>query len=93
MAALSGMILGWVLAFLAIKYLVDQIIVGVAINMFALGLTSFLSTRVMGENPQFNSPDRFTTMEIPGVADVPILGNLFFKHNLFGFFGDCDIPR
>jgi ABC-type uncharacterized transport system permease subunit len=82
-AAASGALLGWVLAVLSIKYLVDQIVVGVAINIFALGLTSFLSTRVLSTNPHLNSPERFTTEAIPWLEDIPILGNLFFKQNIF----------
>ena len=82
-ATLSGALLGAVLAVLAIKYQVDQIIAGVVINIFALGLTSFLATRVLGPNPQFNSPDRFTVIEIPLLKDIPVIGNLFFKHNIF----------
>lgn len=82
-AALSGALLGWVLAVLSIKYLVDQIVVGVAINIFALGLTSFLSTRVLTTNPHLNSPDRFTTVGIKWLEDIPILGNLFFNQNMF----------
>jgi general nucleoside transport system permease protein len=82
-AALAGALLGWVLAVLSIKYLVDQIVVGVAINIFALGLTSFLSGRVLSTNPQFNSPDRFRTVAIPWLEDIPMLGNLFFKQNVF----------
>ncbi len=80
---LAGGLLGAVLAVLAIKYHVDQIIAGVFINIFALGLTSFLATRVLGPNPDLNSPNRFTVIEIPVVKDIPVIGNLFFKHNLF----------
>jgi len=82
-AALAGALLGAVLAVLAIKYQVDQIIAGVVINIFALGLTSFLATRVLGSSPDLNSPDRFTVIEIPVVKDIPVIGNLFFKHNIF----------
>lgn len=80
---LAGALLGAVLAVLTIKYQVDQIIAGVFINIFALGLTSFLATRVLGPNPDLNAPDRFSVIEIPFLKDIPVLGNLFFKHNLF----------
>ena len=46
-----GALLGAALAVLVIKYRVDQIIAGVVINIFALGLTSFLATRVLGPEP------------------------------------------
>ena len=82
-AVLAGALLGAVLAVLSIKYHVDQIIAGVFINIFALGLTSFLATRVLGPNPDLNSPDRFTVIQIPLLKDIPVLGNMFFKHSLF----------
>ncbi|HUS43939.1 MAG TPA: ABC transporter permease [Ilumatobacteraceae bacterium] len=78
-----GALLGFVLAVLVIKYQVDQIIAGVVINIFALGLTSFLSTRVLGPNPQFNSPGRFSTIAIPVLEDIPVIGPMFFQGNIF----------
>ncbi len=82
-AVAIGALLGAVLAVLVIKYHVDQIIAGVVINIFALGLTSFLATRVLGPNPDFNAPERFDTISIPVLADIPVLGNMFFKNNVF----------
>lgn len=82
-AMLAGALLGAVLAVLVIRYQVDQIIAGVVINIFALGLTSFLATRVLGPNPEYNSPDRFNTVAIPLLEDIPVLGNMFFKNNIF----------
>ena len=46
-ALLTGALLGAVLAVLAIRFRIDQIIAGVVINIFALGLTSFLARRVL----------------------------------------------
>jgi len=58
-AMITGALLGAVLAVLAIRYRVDQIIAGVVINIFALGLTSFLARRVLSEAQDLNSPGRF----------------------------------
>ena len=82
-AMASGALLGATLAVLVIRYQVDQIIAGVVINIFALGLTSFLATRVLGPNPQFNSPDRFATISIPLLEDIPVIGAMFFDGNVF----------
>jgi simple sugar transport system permease protein len=79
----SGALLGAVLAVLSIKYRVDQIIAGVVINIFALGLTSFLASRVLAEAPHFNSPGRFTPWPIPILSDIPVLGPVFFDHSFF----------
>jgi simple sugar transport system permease protein len=82
-ALASGALLGAVLAVLSIKYRVDQIIAGVVINIFALGLTSFLASRVLAEAPHFNSPGRFTPWPIPILSDIPVLGPVFFDHSFF----------
>src|SRR4029078_7575413 len=39
--ALAGALLGAVLAFSAIRYLVNQVVLGVVLNVFAAGLTGF----------------------------------------------------
>jgi ABC-type uncharacterized transport system permease subunit len=82
-AILSGALLGFVLAVLAIKYLVDQIIAGVVINIFALGMTSFLATRVLGQSQDLNAPGRIISVGIPLLEDIPVLGPMFFDHSLF----------
>lgn len=88
-AILTGAVLGAVLAVLAIRYRIDQIIAGVVINMFALGLTSFLARRVLAASPSLNSPGRFTSFKIPVLGDIPVLGPVFFDHNIlvYAMFG------
>lgn len=83
LAILSGAALAAVLAVLSIRYRVDQIIAGTVINIFALGITSFLSARIFSTYQNLNNPGRFTVMGVPGLSDFPLIGPLFFKHNLF----------
>ncbi len=78
-----GGLLSWVLAVLAIRYRVDQIIVGVVINLFALGLTSFLTARVLASNQEYNSAGVFGNIRIPILADIPLLGPVLFDQNPF----------
>jgi simple sugar transport system permease protein len=82
-AIASGAILGAVLAVLAIRYHIDQIIAGVVINIFALGLTSFLARRVLASEPGLNSPGRFASIKIPVLGDIPVIGPMFFDQNMF----------
>ncbi|MFQ5922720.1 MAG: ABC transporter permease [Anaerolineales bacterium] len=78
-----GALLGALLAWLAIRFRVDQIIAGVFINIFALGLTSFLATRVLAEAQDLNAAPQFAAIRIPVLADIPLLGSMFFNHNFF----------
>ena len=82
-AALSGGLLAVVLAVLAIRYRVDQIIAGTIINIFALGITSFLSARVLTDVPELNNPQRLQPVAIPILSDIPILGPILFGNNVF----------
>jgi ABC-type uncharacterized transport system permease subunit len=82
-AMLTGALLGAVLAVLSIKYRMDQIIAGVVINIFALGLTSFLARRVLADAQHLNSPGRFGGIKIPFLGDIPVIGPVFFDHNMF----------
>lgn len=82
-ALVVGALLGAFLAWLSIRFRVDQIIAGVVINIFALGLTSFLSTRVLAEAQDLNSAPQFGAISIPILADIPLLGSMFFNHNWF----------
>ena len=78
-----GALLGLLLAWLAIRFRVDQIIAGVVINIFALGLTSFLASRVLSQAQDLNSPARIPAWRIPLLADIPVLGPMFFNHTFF----------
>jgi len=81
-ALATGALLGAALAVLAIRFRIDQIIAGVVINMFALGLTSFLARRVLAAAPDLNSPGRFASLKIPLLGDIPVLGQVLFNHNI-----------
>lgn len=78
-----GVLLGWVLAVLAVRYMVDQIIIGVFINIFALGLTSFLTSQILVEVPDLNNAERFLPIKIPLLGDIPVIGPILFNNNIF----------
>jgi simple sugar transport system permease protein len=81
---LAGALLGAALAVFAIRYLVDQVILGVVLNVFALGLTGFLYDRVLQPDAEsYNNPGIFSSIKIPVLADIPVLGPVLFDSNVF----------
>jgi len=82
-AILTGALFGWLLAVFSIKYKVNQIISGTVINIFATGMTSFLSAKFLQKYQNLNSPGQFPTWEIPGLSKIPFFGQILFNHNLF----------
>jgi ABC-type uncharacterized transport system permease subunit len=81
--AITGGFVALLLAALSIRYMVDQIVAGTVINIFALGMTSYLSSRFLQQNPELNNPGRFQNLEIPLLSDVPVVGPILFDHNIF----------
>ena len=84
-AVVAGALLAGVLAVLSIRYRVNQIIAGTVINIFAVGITSFISTRVLQQNQALNTPPRFDPIAVPFLSDIPILGPVFFSGNFFSY--------
>ncbi|MCY7326316.1 MAG: ABC transporter permease [Microbacteriaceae bacterium] len=82
-AMLAGVLVSFVLAAFAIKYLVDQVIVGVVLNVLVAGLTSFLFSQVLTEDTALlNSPPGFDPINIPILSEIPILGPVLFRQTI-----------
>jgi len=83
-AAMVGAVLvSFVLAAFSIKYLVDQVIVGVVLNVLVLGLTSFFYSKVLvPDAATLNNPVKFDVLPIPLLSDIPILGPVLFRQTI-----------
>ncbi|MEE2521583.1 ABC transporter permease [Pseudarthrobacter sp. J75] len=85
-AAVAGAVVSMVLAVFSIKYLVNQIIVGVVLNVLVSGVTGFLFSTVMQEDSaHFNSPPGLGIIDIPVLSSIPIIGPILFKQSLVGY--------
>jgi simple sugar transport system permease protein len=79
---LAGMIVAGLHAILCIKFKVDQIISGVAVNIVGTGATSFISNRYMQVHAeQLNNSGVFPNIPIPLLVKIPILGPVIFENN------------
>ena len=68
-------------AFFSIHLGANQIISGTAINILALGVTSFAYRSLFGSD---GTPDvdRIPTLHLPGIADIPFFGDIIGDLNL-----------
>ena len=79
-AMVAGALIALVLGLFAITYFVDQVIVGVVLNVLVVGLTNFLFRQVLTPNAEaLNSPDRFKALPLPILGDIPLIGPIFFR--------------
>jgi simple sugar transport system permease protein len=82
-ALVAGVLVSFVLAAFAIKYFVDQVIVGVVINVLVLGLTNFLYSQVLAKDASFlNNPPRLPSLPIPGLSAIPVIGPVLFDQSI-----------
>jgi general nucleoside transport system permease protein len=82
--SLAGGLVGAVLALFAIRFLVDQIILGVVLNLLISGVTGYLYDRLLVPDANtFNSASTFSPDKIPVLGDIPIIGPIFFDSTIF----------
>jgi ABC-type uncharacterized transport system permease subunit len=82
-ALITGIFVGLLLAWLGIRWKVDQIIAGTVINIGAIGLTNFVFLRILGKNTWLNTPATIERIRIPVLSDIPILGPILFDGTPF----------
>ena len=82
-AMLTGALLAAVHAVLSISLKVDQIVSGTAINIFAVGATSFIAARFLEKNiDKLNNSGTFPILPIPLLSKIPLLGPILFENGL-----------
>jgi simple sugar transport system permease protein len=82
-AVVAGLLVALVLGVFAITYVVNQIIVGVVLNVLVLGATNFFYGRLLATNSQtWNSPGKLPTVSIPLFSEIPVLGPVLFEQTI-----------
>jgi ABC-type uncharacterized transport system permease subunit len=82
-APFAGALISLLLAVFAIKYRIDQVILGFVINVLIIGLTSFAAQRFLTQDPdKWNSSPILKPIDIPILSKLPILGPMFFSQTI-----------
>lgn len=85
-AALTAALFSMVLAVFAVRFLAQQIIVGVVLNVLAIGITNFLYQQWLTEDESAtNSPGTLPFISIPFLSDIPIIGPVLFQNRITVF--------
>jgi ABC-type uncharacterized transport system permease subunit len=88
LAALVGITAGGLMALIhavvSIRFRADQIVSGIAINIFAAGLTLFLVNRIYGLQDVGHVPasELLPYINIPVLDQIPFLGRVLFQQNV-----------
>lgn len=85
-APIAGMLVSLLLVLFGLKYRVDQIIVGVVLNVLVLGLTSFFYSTVLNVSAEsreaFNSGVSLPVISIPILSRIPLIGPVLFQQTI-----------
>src|SRR5215204_4268116 len=77
----SGLVLAIPMAAMSISLGVNQIVAGIAINLFALGITSFLARIAIGEAANTQLLPGFRPIAVPLLSSIPLIGPVLFNQD------------
>ena len=81
-------IIGAFFAFLAVRMRLDQIVLGIAVYLFGLGM-SFVIYNALYVCSTCSAPPQFVNIShiyIPILSDIPVLGPVLFQQNILVYF-------
>jgi simple sugar transport system permease protein len=82
-AMVAGVLVALILGVFAITYHVDQVIVGVVLNVLVIGVTTFLFRQVLAPNQAtLNTVTPFPKLPIPLLSEIPIIGPILFTQTI-----------
>jgi general nucleoside transport system permease protein len=85
-AMVTAALFSAVLAVFAVRFLAQQIIVGVVLNVLAIGITNFLYQQWVTEDESAtNSPGTLPIIHVPFLGDIPVIGPVLFQNRITVF--------
>jgi simple sugar transport system permease protein len=87
-AAVVGGFLALIHAFASVTLRVNQVVSGLALTMLGLGISGMIGKRFVGQPLAV----RLQPIYIPGLSDLPILGDLLFKFDIMVYISILLVP-
>lgn len=83
-AIVGAILMALVFILFSVVLKMDEFITGIGLNLFALGLTTYLLQQVFHVRGMFSNPEivPVPALTIPLIKDIPILGSILSGHNL-----------
>lgn len=83
-AILGSLLMAAIFIFFAVTLKTDEFVTGIALNLFALGATTYMLRQIFNVKGAFSNPDivPIPRIHIPFLADIPVLGTILSGQNL-----------
>jgi len=88
-AIVIGLLMGLGMAFVSVTLKAEQGISGIGFYLFGLGMSDLLYRKLVGTPRPIPT---FPKLPIPLLADIPILGPIFFQHSLLVYIAFLLVP-
>jgi len=87
LAIIGGAFLGLILAYVTVSLGGNQLVIGLGMNFFVLGLTGFFYRMICNSGLlcETTRTANFSSIYIPFLSKLPILGEIFFDHNFLTY--------
>jgi ABC-type uncharacterized transport system permease subunit len=84
LAVLGSLLLAAIFILFAVFLKTDEFVTGIALNLFALGATTYLLRRIFQVKGVFANPgiQPIPTLHIPGIESIPVVGAILSGQNL-----------
>ncbi len=86
-AALAGGIAALIFAFLTVTLKANQVVTGLSLTILGTGFSGFLGQTLVGEIAPETIREFFKPVIVPLIGNIPVLGEILFRHNLFVYLG------
>ena len=91
-ALVCGVLMGLLMGGISISLRGDQVVAGIAINIFALGITGFFSRYLLGDLIMIPTVRGFQEIHIPGLSNLSFLGPVFFRQGILVYVALLLVP-
>ena len=89
---LGGILYSLIMAWLSISMRANQVIAGIGMNILASGLAAYIYRVIFGIRALPAKITSFQAINIPGLSDIPVIGTVFFQHNILVYFAFALVP-
>ncbi|MEJ2348959.1 MAG: ABC transporter permease [Anaerolineales bacterium] len=88
-AMIVGSIMGLAMAFISVTLKAEQGISGIGVYLFGLGMSDLLFQKTLGT---VETVKGFRPIHIPFLSDMPVIGEIFFSHNILVYIAFALVP-
>ncbi len=89
----AGMLGALIYGIITITFMADQTVTGLTLTIFGVGLSNFIGELMLNKAPNKtirlsdSMNAQIADVHIPGLSDIPGVGQVFFSYNIFVYLG------